>query len=360
MKNYESYQVEDFFQDLYFRRWVQGTLPVSDEFWKKWIKAHPEKHDLIEEAKALIVAFQVEEIPLHSDEAGTSIQAILAATKSGGTLPFYSRSGFRVAATLVVMLGIAIWLGNRLYDSKINFSTANPSFGWSKSKNIPMSPTYSESQIQHITLHDGSKITLKANSTLRVAENFGESTREVYLTGAAVFDVAKDPQKPFLVYTDNVITRVLGTSFEIRDYQQESDVSVSVKTGKVTVYKNKQVPLKTLSENIILTPNQQAVYVKADRQLIKTIVENPVQLHEPTRFRRFTYIEAPIPQVLGELEEAYGVKIIFDEEQVKHCNLTAKLTDEPLFEKLTLICETIQASYEVIDGQIVLNSRGCH
>ena len=137
---------------------MQGTLPASDEFWKKWIKAHPEKYDLIEEAKALIVAFQVEEIPLHSDEAGTSIQAILAATQSGGTLPVYFRSWVRVAATLVVMLGIAIWLGNRLYDSKMNFSTANQSSGWNKSNNNPMSPTHSESKIQHITLHDLSLI----------------------------------------------------------------------------------------------------------------------------------------------------------------------------------------------------------
>ena len=360
MKNYESYQVEDFFQDLYFRRWVQGTLSTSDDFWKKWTDAHPEKHEIIEEAKALIAVFQIEDIPFHSDEAGTSIQAILAATQFEVTLPIYRRNWFRAAATVVILLGIVLWLGNSLYDSKTKFSTENQSSEVSERIKSTPALAHPESQIQHITLHDGSKITLKANSTLRVAENFGESTREVYLTGAAVFDVAKDPQKPFLVYTDNVVTRVLGTSFEIRDYQQEGDVSVSVKTGKVTVYKNQKVPLKTLSENIILTPNQQAVYVKADHQLIKTIVENPVKLREPTKFRNFTYTESPIPQVLGELEEAYGVKIIFDEEQLKHCNLTAKLTDEPLFEKLTLICETIQASYEVIDGQIVLNSRGCH
>ncbi len=359
MKNYERYQVEDFFQDLYFRQWVQGTLAASDEFWTKWIRENPEKHDIIEQAKALIVAFRVEDSPASPHEVGTSIQAILAATNNKGTLPFYKRSGFRIAAMLVILLGVAVWLGTNMFDSKTEYSTAHPNSGLFGPKNTSPSPAQTESQIQHITLHDGSKVTLKANSTLRVAENFGESTREVYLTGSAVFDVTKNPQKPFLVYTENVVTRVLGTSFEIRDYQQEGDVSVSVKTGKVTVYKNKQVPQKALSENIILTSNQQAIYVKADHQLIKTLVENPVKLHEPTKFRNFTYSEAPIPQVLMELEEAYGVKIIFDEEQLKHCNLTARLTDEPLFEKLTLICETIQASYEVIDGQIVLTSRGC-
>lgn len=359
MKNYERYQVEDFFQDLYFRQWVQGTLPASDEFWKKWTRDNPEKHDIIEQAKALILAFRVEDFPTSPHEVGTSIQAILAATQSERIIPFYKRSGFRIAAMLVILLGIAFWLGNRNFNSKKEYSTAHLNSGLFGPQNPSPTPAHPESQIQHITLHDGSKVTLKANSTLRVAENFGESTREVYLTGAAVFDVAKDPQKPFLVYTENVVTRVLGTSFEIRDYQQEGDVSVSVRTGKVTVYKNKQVPQKALSENIILTPNQQAIYVKADHQLIKTLVEKPVKLHEPTKFRNFTYTEAPIPQVLVELEEAYGVKIIFDEEQLKHCNLTAKLTNEPLFEKLTLICETIQASYEVIDGQIVLTSRGC-
>jgi transmembrane sensor len=359
MKNYERYQVEDFFQDLYFRQWVQGTLPASDEFWKDWIRDNPEKHEIIEQARALIVAFRVEDSPANQDEVGTSIQAILAATYSSASIAFYKRGGFRVAATLLILLGVAVWLGTGLFDSKMEYKTASPDSGLAGPQKASPNPAQSESQIQHITLHDGSKVTLKANSTLRVAENFGKSTREVYLTGEALFDVTKNPRKPFLVYTENLVTRVLGTSFEIRDYHQEDDVSVSVRTGKVTVYKNKQVAQKALSENIILTPNQQAIYVKADHQLIKTLVEKPIKLHEPTQFRNFTYTEAPIPQVLAELEVAYGVKIIFDEEQLKHCNLTARLTNEPLFEKLTLICETIQASYEVIDGQIVLTSQGC-
>ncbi|MPR36754.1 FecR family protein [Salmonirosea aquatica] len=358
MKNYLNYKVDDFFQDLYFRKWVLDSLPTTDHFWTAWYVAHPEQREIIEEAKALVLAFQCEDVPVDADEVKQSVEAIMLFTESGSPVPLYGRVWFRVAACLLVGLGFTFWIASRWNRSATDvITTAQPH----ESDTLKITSTAnSEAQIQNITLHDGSKITLKANSTLRIAEDFDKTSRVVYLTGEALFEVAKDPQKPFLVYTENLVTRVLGTSFEIRDFTQEKDVSVSVKTGKVTVFKNKSTPVSTLSENIILMPNQQAVYVKADRKLVKTIVENPVKLHEPMQFRNFVYNEAPIPQVLSELEDAYGVKIIFDEQQLKHCNLTARMTNEPLFEKLTLICETIQARYEIVDGQIVVDSRGCH
>ena len=360
MKNYEHYQVDDFFQDIYFRKWVLDTLPPADQFWKTWYATHPEQHEAMEEAKALILAFQCDDLPIDSAEVARSVNAILSVTASKKVMPLHRRTWVQAVATILLVLGIAVWISLTFLDSPVQYSTGSQSSEVADTRSGVGTPENLASQIQEITLHDGSKITLKANSTLRVAESSGQENREVYLTGAATFDVAKDAQKPFLVYTENVVIRVLGTSFEIRDYQQEKDVSVSVKTGKVTVFKNQVASVKTHSEDIILTPNQQAVYIKADHKLIKTIVENPVKLREPTKFRNFDYNEAPIPQVLTELEEAYGVKIIFDEQQLEHCNLTAKLTNEPLFEKLTLICETIQARYEVIDGQIVVNSLGCH
>ena len=67
----------------------------------------------------------------------------------------------------------------------------------------------------------------------------------------------------------------------------------------------------------------------------------------------------PIVKVLGQLETAFGVKIIYDADILTQCNLTASLSEEPLFDKIAIICETIQARYEIADGQIVIYAKGC-
>ena len=73
----------------------------------------------------------------------------------------------------------------------------------------------------------------------------------------------------------------------------------------------------------------------------------------------FEFDDTPITQVFDRLKKAYGIDIIYDEELIKSCRLTATMSDEHLFEKLKLICLTIEADYEVIDAQIVIRSKGC-
>lgn len=73
----------------------------------------------------------------------------------------------------------------------------------------------------------------------------------------------------------------------------------------------------------------------------------------------FTFHNTPVTEVLKMLEKAYQVDILFDEDLLSDCPLTATLTNQSLYEKLTIICEAIEAHYEVIDGQIVVHSKGC-
>jgi hypothetical protein len=64
-------------------------------------------------------------------------------------------------------------------------------------------------------------------------------------------------------------------------------------------------------------------------------------------------------KVFDQLQTAFGVKIVHDAELLANCNLTASLSEESLFEKIDIICETIQAKYEIADGQIVIYAKGC-
>lgn len=89
------------------------------------------------------------------------------------------------------------------------------------------------------------------------------------------------------------------------------------------------------------------------------MVNDPIVLLLDSETNNFEYEETPITQVLNQLEKAYGVKIIFDAELLANCNLTASFSKKPLFDKMDIICETIQAHYKIADGQIVIYSKGC-
>ena len=90
-----------------------------------------------------------------------------------------------------------------------------------------------------MVLEDGSSVKLTPNSTLSYPKRFASDKREVYLSGEALFVVAKNPEKPFLVYYNDIVTRVLGTSFTIKTNSVTKDLEVSVITGKVHVFENK-------------------------------------------------------------------------------------------------------------------------
>lgn len=180
----------------------------------------------------------------------------------------------------------------------------------------------------------------------------------------AFFQVAKDPAKPFFVYANELVTKVLGTSFNVRAYESDKNVVVEVKTGKVSVFSQSDKMVsgqKTTREltGLILTPNQQVTYLRQEIRLIRSLVEVPTVISMPEENQHFEFSRIPIAQVFATLEKAYGVDIIFDEELMAYCTLTASLGKETLFKKLEWICAATGSEFEVVDGQILITSNGC-
>lgn len=217
----------------------------------------------------------------------------------------------------------------------------------------------SERQPREITLADGSYVMLKPNSEIRFPEKFNSEKREIHLTGEAFFNVKRDPSRPFLVYANEVVTKVLGTSFNVKAYQNEKEITVAVKTGKVSVYANKDNTISEGDASVILTPNQQVIYNRESEQVSKALVEKPeIILPEPTLFK-MSYDGAPVTKIFEVLEENYGVDIEFDEDALSNCVLTTSMSDEGLYERIEIICKAIGAEYTVTDAVISIKSNGC-
>ncbi|RZK17045.1 MAG: DUF4974 domain-containing protein [Hymenobacter sp.] len=215
-------------------------------------------------------------------------------------------------------------------------------------------------QAQAFRLPDASRVTLQPGSRLRHVAGLAGGRREVYLEGEAFFQVHKNPARPFLVLTSQLVTTVLGTSFDVKAYPGSAQALVAVREGKVAVQPRPAAqldatPTHPAKAGVLLLPNQQVVYSVASRRLQKVLVEKPVVLVP----QAFEFEERPVAEVLAALEKAYGVAILYDKQKLAGCTVSITFYDEPLFEKLGLLCKSLGAYYTLADTQITIHSTGC-
>lgn len=114
---------------------------------------------------------------------------------------------------------------------------------------------------RRIVLEDGSVVWLNAQSKLSYPVSFGKNIREVSLEGEGYFEVFRDTERPFIVRSGAIITKVLGTSFNIKAYREDPTASIAVLTGKVQV--------NSKESTIQITPDQQVLYTRKNGNIIK-------------------------------------------------------------------------------------------
>lgn len=214
----------------------------------------------------------------------------------------------------------------------------------------------SEDQPQVLSLDDGSTITLGKNSFIRYPVTFDQSRREVYLEGEAFFNVARDEDRPFMVYSGGLVTRVLGTSFNIRSTTGKTEVEVV--SGSVSVYENNGNSSAD-AKAVILTPNQKAVFEKNVRKLEPELVNIPIIIHTPENHAEFIFEGEALTNVLKKLSDAYGVVISLDSPVMLSCIFTGDLNGLPLHVQLDLICRSINGSYEQKGNTYTVTGDGC-
>lgn len=272
------------------------------------------------------------------------------------TLKFWKKNNFIVgiAASVLLLLGIFAW--NYLQKGGL---TTNISMEQSTPKGMLEIQNLSN-QAKKITLEDGSQVTLQPKSKLSYPEHFNTDKREVYLTGEGFFEVQKNPQKPFFVYTGNITTKVLGTSFYVKSIDGVKKVEVEVVSGRVSVYE-KEDETKKQTNGVILLPNHKVTFFSESNLFVTNIVANPIiqtsKIQDTKVF--FEFDDTPVSEVLKKLREAYGLEIIVENEIMNNCILTADITKQPLYTKLDIICAAVGATYEVKGTTILINGKGC-
>ncbi|GAB3931261.1 FecR family protein [Larkinella terrae] len=376
MMNYAAYTTEEFAEDDFFRRWVQSPDAETEAFWRDFLVQHPEKQTVVRSARALLKAISdVQTTP--TEVQGARMWAAIEKRTTGFGQPIHQPdeetanrwrwpglerpNWLQLAAAVVLLIGIGWWymLRSRLVEKPETYA------GLVSNSTIDLiEKTNNTAQPLTVRFEDGSTVVLQPDSRVSYPAVFPGEKREVYLSGEGFFEVTKNPEKPFLVYANGLATKVIGTSFMVRALEKADKVTVVVHTGKVAVF-----PIRALSQPqpetgqpagaLLLTPNQQAFFEPNSARLTRQLVEAPALIKAPERNQNFIFEDTPVAEVFKTLESSYGVSIVYDAKTLESCNLTAPLGDEPLFRKLDIICQTIGATYEVLDAKVVVTGKGC-
>lgn len=364
MNDFGLHKTEDFLADKSFVSWVLEDK--ENAWWQTWLQQNPHQQAMVNEARAILLSLKVKERTMGAEEMEQQIQMILRKTQaqpSKGILTSLLRWKYAAILIGLIAIGTTVYFTTLRSPASGKESLANSDFP-QKTKDI-VEVANPGNKAKAVTLEDGSIVRLSPQSVLHYSKQMTLlANRDVYLSGEAFFEVAKYPDKPFRVFTQELVTKVLGTSFTVKAYKKDSQISIVVRTGKVSVYdknnvdNHKEINHRNLT-GVVLTPNQELRYIRDQQTFQKTLVDRPLLINPSEIKNNFQYDDVPVAEVVGELKKAFGINILYDKEAIQNCRITADLSDESIYKKLELICKAMDAKFEVIDGQITIEARAC-
>lgn len=336
----------------YFRgilkRYLQGRATAEEEkIIDSWYA------DMGRDSHSLLESNDESEL---EDRYWSLIDAHIRRRKNHRNLSGMRWYSYGIAASVLLALLSYFYLVNYSTSEKniLALQSERESIKWQVISNTGIAPL-------PVRLPDHSTVTLEPKSELKFSASFDESERAVYLAGEGFFEVSPDQHRPFLVYANKVTTKVLGTSFRVRAFQQDKNVTVAVKTGKVSVYTREEIEKdNSKTSEIILTPNQQIIYDKEENKLSRMIVEKPQAILPPEEVKRMRFEAAPVTEIFHAIEKVYGVDLVFDQDHFSACTLTSVISDGGLYNRLDIICKAIGATYSLRENQILIHGTGCN
>ena len=242
----------------------------------------------------------------------------------------------KVAAAAVIALSVGLYWNytNNIIKRKMELISAEAP------KLIEKRTQYG--QISNVTMSDGSNVKLNAGSKITFNEVFAGNIREVALEGEAFFDVARNEEKPFIISAGDVKVKVLGTSFDVKAFNEENLTMITVVSGRVSVAVD--------DEELILLPNEQACFSKSSGKLQFKKVD-------ATTFTKWMngtlyFEQTPIRDVVVHLERWYDVDITVNNTQILDKKITGEYTNASLKTVLRALEFSIGIKYK-IEGQLI-------
>lgn len=194
-----------------------------------------------------------------------------------------------------------------------------------------------------VQLSDGSKVYLNYGSKLKYPQNFMGDTREVILSGEGYFDVTHNPEKPFIVNTEKLKIKALGTIFNVQAYPSDGTISTTLVDGNVAIeQKEANGYNKTIGT---MVPGQHVKYNVITENILCT--KGNIDKYIAWKDGKIVFEDTPITQVADRLNKMFNVEIEVSNE-VKDFIYTVTLVDEPIFQILDLMAIATPIKYNIL------------
>lgn len=281
-----------------------------------WVEAHPDNKKHFEQTKSVWESSKMAHASNPDvEQAWQRFQDKINVTKSAPKMAVRKGGKWKLFAAAAAILVVALAGIQFYWNSSIQFETL--------------------AQTETLTLPDQSVATLNSASKLSYTRSFNSKDRVVQLEGEAFFDVAKNPEKPFIIHVKDVDVKVLGTSFNIRSNEDLTEVTVETGSVKVT----------RANETYTLSPSQKLTFLKSETKASLSTINS--QLYQYYRSKMFVCDRTPLPDLVKTLSEVYKVEIKIANPVLEQQLLTSKFpTTAPVQEILETVAMTLNARLE--------------
>lgn len=397
---YRHFTESDFLTDEFFQSWVFSPDEEADLFWEKYLSDNPGKANDISRAKLLLASIEFREDFSAEETVREYLNKTLAIIenqekeKPVAKVRSINRTWWAAAASVIVILSLGYFLfkkentpqiakvsppadlindaapgGNKailtlgngqtiildsagngtlstqgsstvtkLADGQIAYEGDNKLSGEIVYNTIstPRGGQY------NLTLSDGSRIWLNAESSLRFPASFAGDERKVELRGEGYFEVAHDQEKPFKVSLGSSEIEVLGTNFNINSYADEKNIKATLLQGSIKVKKG--------TESVIIKPGQQVVINHTSGSVAVT---NQVNQEEVIAWKNglFQFDNTDIKNVMRQVGRWYDLEVVF-EGDVPDKKITGKIYRNVNASKVLRIMEALKIHFK-IEGRTV-------
>lgn len=339
-KDYADFTAADFVADDFFMEWVLRPDAENQAFWEAWQQHYPEKQQVIAEARVMLLSLEYERhnMPVESyDRIWHTLHK-----KMDDVMPetmryerSYYRRRWRRAAIFTGVLGMLALGGYWLLKPANNNALYTSQYG----------------ENRRLVLPDSSIVILGPHSSLK-ATSFRKdmSTREVWLDGEAYFIIRHDASgaKPFTVHAGELDVEVLGTEFNVNNYNGRSQVVLH--SGKVALQDNTR---KT--SRIVMQPGELVEY-RADNN---RYVRRKVATGKYVAWVDHTLVfdNTPLNEVALQLHNKYGIRVLFEDSSLSQEQFSATLQQADHKVVLKAIQEAFSAQLQQQDDSTFLLSR---
>jgi transmembrane sensor len=311
-------------------RYFKGEFSEEDKSYVEEVFSDDNREDELN----TLLRRQFYELRAEDDEKSNKLDHLLYRihydinTRSAEEGSIFSRRvfkwGLRIAG--IILLPLLLFIGINKYTG--NFHTSE---SWVEIK----APAWTRAEF---SLPDGTIGWLNSNSSVRYEGNF-QTERQITLKGEAYFDVYRDPKRPFVVRTNDVSLRVLGTSFSIASYDNESNVEVVLEEGTL------EFSDKDNTKKYIMKPNDLLVYDKAKKAFSTEEVQP--QKYLSWKEGKLVFRNDPLDVISRRLERWYNIEVEIKGSISADMRLRATFIDEDLEEVLGLLKRSLPIEYSI-------------